>query len=99
MTETKLIFCAAYLLPVSPLVISEIVTAEDLSWLDIGAEKWVDDSSEIMFCSCEATVGMMTEGFSRPIRERFKSYPLELNFSEYGQWKWSLFPYPLLSSV
>ena len=97
MTETKLIFWAAYLLCVSPppsreLVILEIITAENLSWLDIGDEKWKDDSSDFMFCSCEATVGMMTEGFSRPIRERFKSYPLEFNFSQYGQSKWSLFP-------
>ena len=61
------------------LVISKIITAENLSWLDIGAESRNDDSSESMFCSCKATVGMMTESFSRPIRERFKSYQLELN--------------------
>ena len=85
------ISCVCHRLP-AELVISEIITAENLSWLDIGDEKWKDDSSDFMFCSCEATVGMMTEGFSRPIRERFKSYPLELNFSQCGQSKWSLFP-------
>ena len=73
------ISCRCVTAPQQKLVISEIITAENLSWLDIGPVKWGNDSSESMFCSCEATVGMMTEGFSRPIRERFKSYQLELN--------------------